>query len=243
MSYYYYENDSFTINKYKQNANPIQYNDSLKWYDYTITLNGSYDELFNTKYFQYINNNNISINFEINNNYFNSIFQNTLMITETDSQFNDVSYSSSFNTRILEILALKIFGNASARCAFSNDTQITYNLQNNLLNHVNKVIQNHKYDIYDQYDKDLIVYHNIFDKINFNFFDSALAFPGFIQGKLSYPIIPKINMGVSKVINGEYNIPILIKIYQEIHSYIIILMVVSDDEPNNIYYIPYQIYV
>jgi hypothetical protein len=238
MSYYYYENDSFVINKYKQNANPIVYNG----YDYTITLNGSYNNLFNTKTFQYTNNsNNIIINFELNNDYFNNIFNQTFMETETNSQFNDTSYISSFNTRILEILALKIFGNAGARCAFSNDTQIINNLQNNLLNHVNKVIQNHKYDIYNQYDKNNIIINDINQKNIFNFYDSALAFPGLIQGKLSYPIIPKIVAGVSKVINGEYNIPILIKIYQEQIIYTTILMIVSDDEPNNIYYVAYQI--
>ena len=239
MSYYYYENDSFLINKYQQSTNPIIYNE----FDYTITLNGSYNDLFNTKYFQYKNNNNIFINLQINNDYFNNIFQNTLMETETNSQFNDVIYSTSFNTRILEILALKIFGNASARCAFSNDTQIINNLQNNLLNHVNRVIQNHKYDIYNQYNKNLIEYDTIYDKINFNFYNSALAFPGFIQGKLSYPIIPKVNMGISKVVNGEYNIPILIKIYQEIKCYTIILMIIDENDTNNINYVAYQIFI
>jgi hypothetical protein len=237
MSYYYYENDNFTINKYQQNTNPITYNK----YDYTITLDGSYNKLFNNKYFQYKPNDDIYINLEINNDYFNDIFQNTLITTDTDSQFNNVSYNSPFGTRILEILALKIFGNAGARAAISNDNQITYNLQNNLLNHVNKVIQNHKYDIYNQYNKNLLDNVNINDKINFNFVDSALAFPGSIQGKLSYPIIPKINAGVSSIINGEYNIPILIKIYQETQYYTIILMVIPEDDPTNIMYIAYQI--
>jgi hypothetical protein len=237
MSYYYYENEQFTINKYQQNEKLITNNE----YDYIITLNGSYNNFFNNKYFQYLNNNNIDIKFDINNNYFNEIFQNTLITTETNSQFNNISYNSPFGTRILEILALKIFGNANARSAISNDTQIIYNLENNLLNHINKVIQNHKYDIYNQYNKDLI--NNINDKINFDFIDSALAFPGLIQGKLSYPIIPKINAGVSSIINGEYNIPILIKIYQEIQYYTIILMVYTEDNLNDVIYIAYQIII
>ena len=239
MSYYYYENDKFTINKYQQSTNPIIYNE----YDYTIILNGSYNNLFNNKYFQYTNNNNIYIDLEINNSYFNEIFKNTFIITETNSQFNNISYSSPFGTRILEILALKIFGNANARSAISNDTQIIYNLQNNLLNHVNNVIQNHKYDIYNQYNKQLITNGDINNKINFNFVDSALAFSGSIQGKLSYPIIPKINAGVSSVINGEYNIPILIKIYQDLKCYTIILMVYDENNIDNIMYIAYQIFI
>ena len=241
MSYYYYQNESFVINKYQQSTNPITYNE----FDYTITLHGSYNNLFNNKCFKYLDNNNILINLDINKNYFNEIFQNTLMITDTDSQFNNVSYSTSFNTRILEILALKIFGNAGARCAFSNDTQITTNLQTKLFAHVNKVIQNHKYDIYNQYNKDDIIMKDQNDIFEFNFYNSALAFPGLIQGKMSYPIIPKVNAGVSSIVNGEYNIPILIKIYQEIKYYTIILMVYpdNDNDPNNIIYIAYQIFI
>lgn len=232
MSYYYVtENDSFSINN--KNYDPTQNINDLE-FDYIIQLKGSLDNLFNTRQFD-ITENSLFVNLILNNQYYETMFNNTKMSTETESQITGISNSTDFNTRILEILALKIFGHAGARAAISNDTYITNNLYNNLYLHINKVIDSHKFDMYNQYNKEILPYFNYEQLTNFDFTDYTLSFPGSIYGKLSYNFKPKTIGGISSVSNnGEYNIPILIKLGQikNVKPYIMLFLTyTNNNEP------------
>ena len=231
MSYYY--SDSFSINN--KDYQPTQ-NSNHSEYDYIIQLKGSFENLFNTKYFD-LTENSLYVNFILNNQYYENMFNNTVISTETNSQMMGISEISNFNTRILEILALKIFGHAGARAAISNDGQITNNLYNNLYLHINNVIESHKFDIYNQYNKELVQYFNYEMETNFNFKNYSLSFPGSIYGKLSYNFEPKTKAGISYINNGEYNIPILIKIGQVpvIKTYIILILAYTNQNTEPIY--------
>ena len=126
-----------------------------------------------------------------------------------------------FGTRVLEILAIKIFGHARARSAISNDTTITSNIKENLSNHFINVINKYKYSIFNQYvqtDNPNINTDDITAPVEFNFQQDILSFPGFIVGnlddksRLSNDLLAGPNVGGNLMVNGEYNIPILIRV-------------------------------
>ena len=137
--------------------------------------------------------------------------------------FNDngIETYTSFNTRILEILALKIFGHARARAAISNDTELTIGIQSNLQNHIISVLNTHGQDIFNQYvNQDLpeLNQNDINQPVNFNFQNDVFSFPGYIVGSLidkqnlSNALLNGVSGGFTDMVNGDYNIPILIRI-------------------------------
>jgi hypothetical protein len=253
MSFVYFYNDVFSINRDTDlyASNKPSYNDQL--YDYIITINGSLNNLFSKKSYQQDPNNinNVIINFEINNNTYNNHYLATNILSTTNSLTNGIiSEDFDFNTRILEILALKIFGHARARAAFSNDTDIIFDLQNEFYNHINNVVQNHKHDIFNQYvqlDKPEMIKNDVNRPVNFNFTNGTFSFPGYISGSLidknnlSNGLLNGPKTGISSVENGEYNIPILIKInsenaieYPDFNS-VVIFATYTENDPNPTY--------
>lgn len=227
MSVVYFYNEVFDINRntdlYADNR--LVYNDQL--YDYIITINGSLNCLFAKKTYQQNQDdmNNVIVNFEINNNYYNNYYITSTISTTTNALTSGVLVEEcEFDTRVLEILALKIFGHARARAAISNDIDIIHDLQNEFYNHINNVIQIHKYDIFNQYvqlDNPQMRRNDVNRPANFNFTNGTFAFPGYIGGSLvdknnlSTELLNGPKAGISSVENGEYNIPILIKINSE----------------------------
>lgn len=227
MSVVYFYNEVFNIDRntdlYADNR--LVYDDQL--YDYIITINGSLNCLFSKKSYQQnpADMNNVIVNFEINNNYYNNYYVTSTISTATNALINGVlAEECEFDTRVLEILALKIFGHARARAAISNDTDIIHDLQNEFYNHINNVVQNHKYDIFNQYvqlDNPQMRKNDVNRSVNFNFTNGIFAFPGYVSGSLldknnlSSELLTGHKSGISSVENGEYNIPILIKISSE----------------------------
>jgi hypothetical protein len=88
------------------------------------------------------------------------------------------------------------------------------------MNHVNNVLQSHKNDIFNQYvqqDLPQLNANDVNEPVNFNFLDDSLAFPGYIAGSLVD--LPNLSddlkngpMDGHAMVNGVYNVPILIKI-------------------------------
>ena len=200
-------------------------------YDYIISLDSHMlVDLFDTKtYQQNVDNiDNVDVNFVINQSIFNDSFNSTTIMT-TRSLINGVETTTDIGTRILEILALKIFGHAKARAAIANDTIIIDNLSNNLYNHFNNIIQNHKYDIFNQYvnyDLPNLNADDVLTNQDFNFDNDIISFPALLSGHL-YDITSGTTTGISaflnngpisgiendtQLIDGVYNVPILFKI-------------------------------
>ena len=249
MSVNYYFNEPLFINTqaqiYAANDNFIDTN----IYDYIISFNTLFNTFFDMKtYMQNVENpNNIDINFSVSFNEFKNTYRNTTMQpTESNAFMYGTIETIDFSTRILEILALKIFGNARARAAINNDNYIINNLQNSLYNHINDFMNKHKYDIFNMYvQQDLpeLSQDDITQPVSFNFTYDKIAFPGYIKGtlankmSLSGSLLNGPPHGINSVINGEYNIPILLMISDDTpnnniepnYNYIIILMTYDDD--------------
>jgi hypothetical protein len=249
MSIKYYFDEPLFINTqaqlYASDNNFIDTN----IYDYIISFNTIFNTFFDMKtYMQNVeNSNNVDINFTVSFNEFQNIYQNSKMQSTESNAFIYGSIDTiDFGTRILEILALKIFGNARARSAINNDTYIINNLQNNLYNHINDIINKHKYDMFNMYvQQDLpeLSQDDITQPVNFNFTYDKIAFPGYIKGtlankmSLSDALLNGPSHGINSIINGEYNIPILLMISDETinnntqpdYNYIIILITYDDD--------------
>ncbi len=227
MSIEYFFNDPFFINTetqlYSQYGNILDTN----IYDYIITLNTTFDNLFNVKSYKQSDQdtNNVEINFSIHTDEYNNIYNQTFMSpTETNAYIYGSMDKIDFNTRILEILALKIFGHAKARSAIGNDTNIINNLKNELLNHFDDTIQRHKHDIFNMYvyqDKQDLTQDDVSKSANFNFNYDKIAFPGYVRGSLSRKNLLSASLlngpthGINSVVNGDYNIPILIMFSDE----------------------------
>ena len=231
--FYNSEGDSFGINRnadlYANNVSPV----NLQEYDYVITLQGALDNLFSTRTYQQnaSNMNEVDINLVLDHNAFNTMFNNTEMVNAGASITSGVLTASQcdFNTRVLEVLAIKIFSHGRARAAISNDTDIISGIQNALYAHIGNVITAHKHDIFNQYvQQDLPELNNndvpelnnnnvVNTPVNFNFSNDTLAFPGYINGSLvdlanlSDDLKNGPNDGHA-LVNGLYNVPILIKI-------------------------------
>lgn len=227
LTYFFNDaNDAFGINRntdlYANNVNPV----NLQLYDYVITLNCPLDNLFNNKTYQQNTNdmNQYNVYLELNTVVFDNAFNLTTMNNAAANITSGVlgANACDFNTRVLEILAIKIFSHGRARAAIANDTDIIAGIQNDLRNHVNNVLNAHKNDIFNQYvqtDNPNLANDDVNGNnyINFDFNGDSLAFPGYISGSLvdlnnlSDDLKNGPNDGAAMV-NGLYNVPILIKI-------------------------------
>jgi len=224
MSFSYYFDEPFLINSQTQlYAEPNKLVDT-NIYDYIITFNTMFDTFFNSKTYKQDpqSPNNVDIDFSISSNEYINIYQNTKMQpTETNAYIYGSMDTIDFSTRILEILALKIFGHAKARAAINNDTDIVNGLQNDLYNHIGSMLDRHKHNIYNMYvyqDLQDLKQDDVDSPPNFNFNYDKIAFPGYIKGSLSNKNLLSSSLmngpvhGINSVVNGDYNIPILLMI-------------------------------
>ena len=117
-----------------------------------------------------------------------------------------------FGERLLEIVAIKIFGHPKARAAISNDnsfyniTQLSTKVFDALNNHRNE-LGNYYMGIYD------IQPNSTSQTINVNNFN--IIFPFFLNGATQKSSINLFrngppNVGGSLLVNGNYNIPLLL---------------------------------
>jgi hypothetical protein len=192
-------------------------------YDYVLQINMEMNNImFSTKTYQKnsINNNIYDINLILNQDNFNNYYNNAKLIQgNINANILGINNTTTFDNRILEILALKIFGHARARAPISNDTDIYANVKNSLFNHINNTIQSHKNDIFNEYNTLGLVEtdpNEPFKIFNFNFINDSFAIPAYIDGQLLGNLSDNLKNGptggLNNLINGLYNIPILINI-------------------------------
>ena len=222
----FFFNEAFTIaanaNLFAQNVTPVNQNA----YDYIFTFAGDLNDFFSTRTYQQnaadINEVNIVLN--LNTTFFNgasTAYNDTNAISTSGCSTTGFTVSTDFNTRVLEVLAMKIFGHGRARAAIANDTTIVAPIQYNLANHIQNVLNTHKHDIFNQYvqtDNPKINANDVNTTVDFNFAGDVLSFPGFITGNLvdepnlSADLKNGPNVGGNQMLNGDYNVPILIRI-------------------------------
>jgi hypothetical protein len=190
----------------------------------------------------YITNLNILLSNELNDFYFNwSDVNQRQMVTIGPSRsniaFNTFQNTSlKFGDRLLEMVAHKMFGHAQARAAISNDNDFLMH-DSKIWDHLSNTMANNQIqnDIMNQYItagriiQDINTYNdNIFNQgdkltnVNFNFNGVSFDFMLYVSGSLlvdnSLTELEKSilsngpNVGGTSFVNGNYNIPILVRI-------------------------------
>jgi len=230
MSFTYFFNDAadwFDITRnadlYAENANVANLNE----YDYVIDISGALDSVFSTRTYQQnsANADLYDVTLTVNHSAVMNMTDASTMAKQASSLDAGINGpATTFGTRVLEVLALKIFGHARARAAIANDNDIVAGLASDLANHVQTVVDNHKNDIFNQYVQQDLVNLNANDvdtPVSFNFAADTLSFPSRIVGSLINPgrlsadlLNGPTDASGHQLVNGEYNIPVLIRLCQ-----------------------------
>jgi hypothetical protein len=186
---------------------------------------------------------NLTIADSVNFTNFNSVFdqQNIVTVVNSGGLSSTFSLKSSalekIGDRLLEVVAHKLFGHGQARAAIKNDPAF-YEHDGDIWNHLTTTLQNSniQHDIFNQYvatgryNSTNATYNNDLNDLdtyeNFNFNGLTFGFPLWVNGNLeldtaslSASEIATIqngpNVGGTSLLNGQYNIPILIQFTQE----------------------------
>ena len=186
-------------------------------YDYILTFNGQFGDYLNTKTWQNDNNSYI-VDININLDYFSFGYNDISILSDNNDVLSrgfsgfQVDPNPDFDTRVLEILAIKIFGSALSTDAIENTASIVAPIKDNLSDHFQYIINLHKNDIFNQYVNTKSIDLNTNLVTNFDFTNDALSFPAFITGTLVSQVISNgPNVGGNLMINGSYNVPMLIQ--------------------------------
>lgn len=204
----------------------------------TMFANASYMQNAN------IDNTDVNITLNSDTNFLNwqTVFNNQPIVTINMGDSNmafptlEPTLNQTIGDRLLEVVAHKLFGHGQARAAISNDSEY-YTHDAQIWDHlVNSVSMNQfRHDIFNQYVatgryEDHAVVNNGDDSndvdnwVNFNFNGMTFEYPLFLTGDmLTDPSLTPAevnlitngpNVGGSSLVNGEYNIPILIRFTQ-----------------------------
>ena len=230
------QNSIFLNNPLTINQNTNVYGSLINGgnFDYIITINtqyltnGNITGLFeNATYKQ----NNIVLNeVDINLTLHNFVFNNQ-SISTIEAGLSNIGFGTFLLTTqkigdlLLEVIAHKMFGHAQAHAAIRNDSEF-YTHDEQIWNHLSNTlnINSIKYDIFNQY---LALGRYALDEdsasnyINFNLQDMTLDYPLYLDGSVVLDasltndernnLLQGPNVGGNQVINGLYNIPILIR--------------------------------
>lgn len=130
-----------------------------------------------------------------------------------------------YYTRLLEIMALNIFGHARARAAIANDTEFktkALNINTHLSTefNTNEILRNEFFEQYVQLDRQELNANDVNVVVDFNLADSQISFLAFLGGTV---LDTNTNGTVSEILNsqitdtlvgtnGFYNIEVLTKL-------------------------------
>ena len=204
-----------------------KYADTLFDNDYTLVVDiNNINSLFNSA--SYIQNNDIyDISLTINNSssfvnwelLFNNQSITTMEIGKSNLTFGTLNptRSEKIGDRFIEIIAHKLFGHGQARSAINNDNAF-YNHDNQIWDHLSNIVSANANDIFNQYvlseryNQDMNNYPDNTSIIPFNFVDLNFEFPLLLKGRINSSLYMNgPNVNGTQIINGQYNIPILIK--------------------------------
>ena len=196
---------------------PEKYNPEL--FDYNINLYtiGQKQSLFNTATFMMQNGNIPPVfNIDLSLNQISTFLSSSRSLTiVSNSLVNINGFETSwrpFGERLLEIVAMKIFGHPKARAAIGNDTNFydtealslkVYDAFNNIRNEFG----NYYMGVYD-----ITQVNNNVQLMNVSNFN--IIFPFYLNGITSNTRTQLFqngpNVGGSMLVNGQYNIPLLL---------------------------------
>jgi hypothetical protein len=241
MSYSYFANQYFSV-QHESNLHAMDPLLSYE-YDYLFEINTkaySLNSLFNTRFFKQTTNvqnssdeEKVDINLTINR-----ITLDNLLISDTSTSQGQISGYKGIDTgilsdekkislRLLEIIAIKIFGHAKARAAIANDKQfydndsISGSVIHQIITGLDSSIKNRKFDIFNQYVHDdriqLNVDNDVDQNVNFNFSGSDIYIPMYfttsldqVSNTMGLQNGPG-TVGGSLFKNGTVTVPILVQ--------------------------------
>ena len=193
--------------------------------DYIIMMNSNTLSLLSGTYVQNSNNvDDILITLALNKDCLN----NADSVSDVAGLSHGVfSLNTTLGEELLEIMAIKIFGNTKTRAAIKNDTAfLSYDLRNSLSDSINIAISADKHHIFNQYvlsnqykNQDLNDVNN--GPVPFNFTGLALNVPFYLKGTLNGSDnniitayngpVNSIGASAAHIVNGEYNIPLMLQ--------------------------------
>jgi hypothetical protein len=207
---------------------------SLSSFDYIINFDIGNDSnlLFKNRSYQK-KLDGVDIDLQFNHNFINNIIASKtsiLSIGNPTCKSTGISNDKElFGLRLLEIIAIKIFGHAKARSAIGNDSEF-YNLtsgMNQLIGGMQQGINVKALNIFDSYVQDDRIQKeangvNSYDDVGkpgyFNFQNTNWLFPVYFSGQLQGGNLSLLNngpnVGGTQLINGVYNIPLLFVLQQ-----------------------------
>ena len=196
---------------------PEKYNPEIFDYNINVYTVGQKQSLFNTATFMMQNVNTPPVfNIDLNLNQISTFLSfNRSLTTTSNLSVNINGFETSwkpFGERLLEIVAMKIFGHPKARAAIGNDNDFydtdalsikVYDAFNNIKNEFG----NYYMGIYD-----ITEVNNNVQSMNISNFD--IIFPFYLNG-ITTKSKTKLfqngpNVGGSLLVNGQYNIPLLL---------------------------------
>ena len=188
------------------------------------------------------NPNLVDVNVGINASILSRVF-NTKDYTVAANMGNEpnigllTSHGGNYNTgaAFLEFAALRIFGHAAARAAITNDTSYTaYEVNGSLVNAIasgvattlltDAGVNNQIFDLYVPLGKPELNANDVGVVVNMNLNNTNWQFPVMFTGNLyasdqsvSLTAIQNgVSGGVGNMVNGHYNIPVMIKITYQV---------------------------
>ena len=194
-------------------------------YDFVLKLKTDKTNLFDIfSDAYYLNNGDGSSNIILNVN--KTFIKDRMKLNKTSiiTENSDTSIAGfesgykMFGSRMLEIIALKIFGHPQARAAISNDTKwYKDTLISDIVNSASNSFNEKTNEIFDLY-KIGNNFNSIYEQnINFDFTNTYFDIPFYLTGSLGPSISNEVangpNMGGSVLVNGLYNVPLILRFY------------------------------
>jgi len=211
--------------------------DASAHYVIDIDMGDSLNHLFNTRTYQQNNpdENDYDTILSINHSeLFDRLNASHSIIYKGSSNHNGAvgapilgqdAANQPYYIRLLEIMALNIFGHAKARAAIANDTDFklkALNVNNHLTDEFdsNEVLRNEFFEQYIQLDRQELNANDVNTAVSFNLDDSQISFLAFLSGTVSDT---NNNGSITQILNskiadtlvsnqGVYNIEILTKL-------------------------------
>jgi hypothetical protein len=221
---YHFSNEEFNVSMSADINAEALVSENPNLYDYVLTLDTNMNNLFSTKSFSEDpnNKNEAIVDLALNSSAFNAAMNNVRIHSNSDAEVTGlIPAKSTVDLRYMEMIACKLFGNATARAAIRNDTLLLEPLTGDLLTHVTDLVSSRKEDIFQAYfasSRASSVDFTSGNSSNFNFTGQTLSFPAWLNGAVANPddlddaILNRNTGGISNVNNGNYAIKVLIRV-------------------------------
>jgi hypothetical protein len=214
-----------TYSYLNQNANIYTNLPSDINYDYQLVIDlsnsiDSLNNLFNDRHYQQdpTNEDNYLVQLSINMDWLYQATQETDATLSTGFTGCETAGIDAnprlFGTRLLEVLAIKIFGHGMARAAIANDSDFySVELMSHLANSMNNALYMDNHLFFNEYvSLRRTIIDDVSNEAEFNLYNMDIAFPVRLQGSLDPAFSESLGdgpyVGGNRLVNGKYSVPL-----------------------------------